>query len=168
MGYNLTNERIQDTFEQLVQISGSKLVDGTGSLITPDINVISSSYAVTSSYSNFAVTASYALNGGAGGTAGDGTGGVGGAGGLGRIELFTPGVGNIDTGSATFANSISPTLLDLNENEFNGDFTSSCGTIEDISKGGGGSRLFILSFLLGLLFTGIVRKSRKVLIEHLS
>ena len=57
MGFDLTNERIQDTYEQLVQISGSKLVDGTGSLITPDITTVSASYAVT---------ASFALNGGGG------------------------------------------------------------------------------------------------------
>jgi len=33
MGFNLTNEQIKDTYEQLVQISASALVDGTGSLV---------------------------------------------------------------------------------------------------------------------------------------
>ena len=61
MGYNLTNERIQDTYEQLVQISGSKLLDGTGSLITPDIAVVSSSYATKASSADTATSASYAL-----------------------------------------------------------------------------------------------------------
>ena len=60
MGYNLTNERIQDTYEQLVQISGSTLLDGTGNVIPAidNISVVSASYAIT---------ASYALNGGGGG-----------------------------------------------------------------------------------------------------
>jgi hypothetical protein len=34
LNYNLTSQEIKDTYEQLVQISGSALVDGTGSLIT--------------------------------------------------------------------------------------------------------------------------------------
>lgn len=53
MGFNLTNERIQDTYPQLLQISGSTIVDGTGS-VAP-ILITSASYAVT---------ASFALNGG--------------------------------------------------------------------------------------------------------
>jgi hypothetical protein len=61
MGYNLTNERIQDTYEQLVQISGSTLLDGTGSVITPDVNTISSSYATKASSADTATSASYAL-----------------------------------------------------------------------------------------------------------
>ena len=51
MGINLTNKAIQDTYEGLVQISGSQLTDGTGSLI-PSLDVSAS----------FATTASYALN----------------------------------------------------------------------------------------------------------
>ena len=31
--YNLTSQQIKDTYEQLVQVSGSALVDGTGSLV---------------------------------------------------------------------------------------------------------------------------------------
>ena len=34
--YNLTSQQIKDTYEQLVQVSGSVLVDGTGSLLTLD------------------------------------------------------------------------------------------------------------------------------------
>jgi hypothetical protein len=33
MGFNLTNEFIDQSFQQLTQISGSELVNGTGSLI---------------------------------------------------------------------------------------------------------------------------------------
>jgi hypothetical protein len=50
MGNNLTGQLIKDTYEQLVQISGSILTDGTGSNIN--------NLTVTSS---FATTASYAL-----------------------------------------------------------------------------------------------------------
>ena len=56
MGYNLTNERIQDTYEQLLQISGSTIVDGTGSVAPVSI--------ASASYADFAVTASYAQNAG--------------------------------------------------------------------------------------------------------
>ena len=56
MGFDLTNERIQDTYKQILQISGSSIVDGTGS-VAP-VLLTSASYAVT---------ASYALNGGGGG-----------------------------------------------------------------------------------------------------
>jgi hypothetical protein len=31
--YNLTTQQIKDTYEQLVQVSGSAIVDGTGSLV---------------------------------------------------------------------------------------------------------------------------------------
>jgi hypothetical protein len=58
MGYNLTNERIQDTYQQILQISGSVIVDGTGSVAA--VSFASASYAA------YAVTASYALNGGGG------------------------------------------------------------------------------------------------------
>ena len=59
MGYNLTNERIQDTFQQLLQISGSSILDGTGSI---------AAVAITSaSHAAYAITASYALNAAGGG-----------------------------------------------------------------------------------------------------
>lgn len=54
MGYNLTTERIQDTFQQLVQVSGSTLLDGTGSALSVSFP--------SASYADFAVTASHALN----------------------------------------------------------------------------------------------------------
>jgi len=57
MGFNLTNEQIQNTYQQLVQVSGSTLLDGTGSVIA--FSVPTASYAIT---------ASYALNGGGGAT----------------------------------------------------------------------------------------------------
>ena len=70
MGYNLTNEQIQNTYQQLVQVSGSTLLDGTGSVIsfsTPSAShADNADTAVTASYSLYAVTASYALNGGGG------------------------------------------------------------------------------------------------------
>ena len=53
MGFDLTNEAIQNTYQQLVQISGSTLLDGTGSAVA---------FAVPTA--SYAVTASYALNGG--------------------------------------------------------------------------------------------------------
>jgi len=56
MGFDLTNERIQDTYEQLLQISGSTIVDGTGS-VAPVV-------LTSASYADFAVTASYAKNAG--------------------------------------------------------------------------------------------------------
>ena len=56
MGFNLTNEFIDQTFEQLTQISGSQLVDGTGSLI--DSLTITASYALNTEH----VSASYALS----------------------------------------------------------------------------------------------------------
>jgi hypothetical protein len=56
MGFDLTNERIQDTYEQLLQISGSTIVDGTGSVAPVSIE--------SASYADFAVTASYAENAG--------------------------------------------------------------------------------------------------------
>ena len=56
MGFDLTNERIQDTYEQLLQISGSTIVDGTGSVAPVSIT--------SASYADFALTASYAENAG--------------------------------------------------------------------------------------------------------
>jgi len=56
MGFDLTNERIQDTYEQLLQISGSTIVDGTGSVAPVSL--------ASASYADFAVTASYAENAG--------------------------------------------------------------------------------------------------------
>lgn len=63
MGFNLGNERIQNSYPQLVQISGSTLVDGTGSAIPAitNINSVSSSYAVSASYADYAVSASYEI-----------------------------------------------------------------------------------------------------------
>ena len=58
MGYNLTTERIQDTFQQLLQISGSSILDGTGSIAAVSIT--------SASHAEYAITASYALNGGGG------------------------------------------------------------------------------------------------------
>ena len=59
MGYNLTTERIQDTYQQLLQISGSSILDGTGSI---------AAVAITSaSHAAYAITASYALNAAGGG-----------------------------------------------------------------------------------------------------
>jgi hypothetical protein len=57
MSFNLGNERIQDTYQQLVQISGSVLLNGLGTPIPTisNISVVSASYALT---------ASFALNGG--------------------------------------------------------------------------------------------------------
>lgn len=56
MGFNLENEKIQDTYEQLVQVSGSILVDGTGSLISVTVS--------SASFAEFSMTASFALNAG--------------------------------------------------------------------------------------------------------
>ena len=56
MGFDLTNERIQDTYEQLLQISGSTILDGTGSIAPVSLT--------SASYADFAVTASYAENAG--------------------------------------------------------------------------------------------------------
>ena len=72
MGNNLTNQYISASFEQLVQVSssaaGEQLTDGTGSLLQYiDVQVSS---AISSSY---AVTASYAENGGGGGSADTGS-----------------------------------------------------------------------------------------------
>jgi len=81
MGNNLTGQLISATYEQLVQISGSILTDGTGSNITSlDITAsnavsalsansasvaTSASFADTSISASFATTASFALNAGA-------------------------------------------------------------------------------------------------------
>lgn len=63
MAFNLANERIQDTYEQLVQISGSTLVNGIGTAIPliTNINSVSSSYAITASYAQYAVSASHEI-----------------------------------------------------------------------------------------------------------
>ena len=70
MGQNLTGQQIKDTYQFLVQISGSNrdiLTDGTGSLIT---NLdITSSFASQAGTSGLAVTASYALQAGTSGFA---------------------------------------------------------------------------------------------------
>ena len=54
MGFNLTNEEIQNTYQQLVQINGTTLVDGTGSAIPviDNITVVSASYATSASYAD--------------------------------------------------------------------------------------------------------------------
>ena len=56
MGFDLTNERIQDTYQQILQISGSTIVDGTGSVAPVSLT--------SASYADFALTASYAENAG--------------------------------------------------------------------------------------------------------
>lgn len=70
MGFNLTNEYIDQSYQQLTQISGSQLVDGTGSLIS-DLSITASNALTASfllgsiqsaSYASFALTASYAIN----------------------------------------------------------------------------------------------------------
>ena len=66
MGRNLTTLNIKDTYEGLVQISGSILTDGTGSVI-PSIEATASfatsaSSASTSVSSSYALTASFAEN----------------------------------------------------------------------------------------------------------
>jgi hypothetical protein len=63
MAFNLANERIQDTYEQLVQISGSTLLNGIGTAIPAitNINSVSSSYAITASYAQYAVSASHEI-----------------------------------------------------------------------------------------------------------
>ena len=80
MGQNLTGQLISATYEDLVQISGSRLTDGTGSNIdnltvtassaTNSISAsfasiaTSASFASTSISASFATTASFALNAG--------------------------------------------------------------------------------------------------------
>ena len=61
MGINLGPLNIKDTYEQLVQISGSQLTDGTGSLI--------SNLTVTASFASQAGTAGYAAQAGTSGLA---------------------------------------------------------------------------------------------------
>ena len=63
MAFNLANERIQDPYEQLVQISGSTLLNGIGTAIPAitNINSVSSSYAITASYAQYAVSASHEI-----------------------------------------------------------------------------------------------------------
>ncbi len=52
MGFNLTNEFIDQTFSQLVQISGSQLLNGTGSVIT-DLD-FTGSHVESASHAEFA------------------------------------------------------------------------------------------------------------------
>jgi len=62
MGFNLTSEQIKDTYEQLVQISGSTLVNGLGN--TFNVLVPSSShsaYAVSALSASYAVSASFEI-----------------------------------------------------------------------------------------------------------
>jgi len=98
MGQNLTGQTIASTYEDLVQISGSILTDGTGSNIT--------NLTVTSS---FATTASYALN--AGVTVNTGSLMVTGSA-TNNVLTFTKGDGStfnltVDTGSAVTVNTSS-------------------------------------------------------------
>ena len=58
MGRNLSTLNIKDTYEGLVQISGSILTDGTGSVI-PSIEA-TASFATSASYATTALSASYA------------------------------------------------------------------------------------------------------------
>ena len=51
--YNLTSQQIKDTYEQLVQVSGSALVDGTGSAVS--VTVDSASFATTASFAQSAL-----------------------------------------------------------------------------------------------------------------
>ncbi len=57
--FDLTGKKIRNTYQRLTQISGSQLVDGTGSLVD-NINV-TSSFAITSSYAEYAVSASHEI-----------------------------------------------------------------------------------------------------------
>ena len=66
MGNNLTNQAIKDSYQGLVQISGSQITDGTGSLI-PSLDITASlatsaSYATTANNANTANTATFAEN----------------------------------------------------------------------------------------------------------
>ena len=55
---DLTGLNIQDTYQRLLQVSSSgEITDGTGSIFTP----ISSSHAITSSHSLFAISASHEI-----------------------------------------------------------------------------------------------------------
>lgn len=72
MAENLSGLYISESFPRLVQISGSQLADGTGSLLSSlDVDVTSATSATSASYAtfaetsnsaSFATTASYALN----------------------------------------------------------------------------------------------------------
>ena len=62
MGFNLTNEYISQSFQQLVQISGSTLLNGTGSLIYPLVASASTAVSADTSISaSYAATASILL-----------------------------------------------------------------------------------------------------------
>ena len=60
MGRNLSTLNIKDTYEGLVQISGSILTDGTGSVI-PSIEA-TASFATSASYADTSTSASHAVN----------------------------------------------------------------------------------------------------------
>ena len=69
MGNNLTGQLISATYEQLVQISGSILTDGTGSNITSlditasnAVSALSANSASVATSASYALTASYAAN----------------------------------------------------------------------------------------------------------
>ena len=63
MGINLTNLYIDQSFEQLVQISGSALTDGTGSVISNlAITASTALITVSSSYADYATQAGNATN----------------------------------------------------------------------------------------------------------
>jgi len=57
--FDLTGKKIRNTYQRLIQISGSDIVNGTGSLVD-NINV-TSSFAITSSYAEYAVSASHEI-----------------------------------------------------------------------------------------------------------
>ena len=62
MGFNLTNEYISQSFQQLVQISGSTLLNGPGSLIYPLVASASTAVSADTSISaSYAATASILL-----------------------------------------------------------------------------------------------------------
>ena len=54
--YNLTSQQLKDTYEQLVQVSGSAIVDGTGSLVN------AFDYPSNSSYNTFSSSVAVTLN----------------------------------------------------------------------------------------------------------
>jgi len=63
MGVNLSSLYIDETFQKLVQISGSQITDGTGSLITElDITATSASYAEEALSASHAVNSDNAYN----------------------------------------------------------------------------------------------------------
>jgi len=104
MGFNLTNEQIQNTYQQLVQVSGSTLVNGTGSAIA--FSVPTASYAIT---------ASYALNGGGGATVDTGSLMVTASAAL-NVVTFTKGDGTtfnvtVNTGSTDISGKLNTSVF---------------------------------------------------------